>query len=64
MTQLILKFDILLNVAAKLTRRVSGILITDLAQALGHVFGYGNMKKAAKLDPNTPKTQVMGISFI
>ena len=38
-----------------LTNRGSGVLITDLAETLGYVFGYRNMKKAAILDPNAPK---------
>ena len=35
-----------------LSRRGSGVRITDLAENLGYVFGCRNMKKAAILDPN------------
>ena len=38
-----------------LTRRGSGVRITDSAETLGYVFGYRNMKKAAILDPNAKK---------
>ena len=38
-----------------LTRRGSGVRITDSAEILGYVFGYRNMKKAAILDPNAKK---------
>ena len=48
-----------------LTRRGSGVRITDSAETFGCVFGYRNIKKAAILDPNAKKTEVLGtFSFI
>ena len=48
-----------------LTRRGSEVRITDLAEILGYVFGYRNMKKAAILDSNAKKTKVLStFSFI
>ena len=38
-----------------LTRRGLGVRITDLAETLGYVFGYRNMKKAVILEPNAQK---------
>ena len=46
---------VLTAVIPLLTRRGSGVRITDLAETLGYVFGYRNMKKAAILDPNAKK---------
>ena len=43
-----------------LTRRVSGIQISDSAKTVGYVFGYRNMPKATILDPNAKKTDVLG----
>ena len=42
-----------------LTRRGSEVRITDLAETLGYVFGYRNMKKAAILDPNAKKLEFL-----
>ena len=48
-----------------LTRRGSGVCITDSPETLGYVFGCRNMKKAVILDPNAKKNKVLGtLSFI
>ena len=43
------------QICSGLTRRGSGVRITDLAETLGYVFERRNMKKAATLDPNAQK---------
>ena len=44
----------------RLTRRVSGIRITDSAETLASIFGYINMKKATISDANTQKNESSG----
>ena len=49
----------------RLTRRGYELRITDLAQTLRYVFGCRNVKKAATLDPNAQKAEVLRLfSFI
>ena len=47
--------DVICRPIILLTRKMSGIRITDSAETSGYVFGRRNMKKAAILDPNARK---------